>query len=133
MLCKKVLFAVVLASVLAAPLASASTGVSCLIEARFQSSMNISAAPQGKHIVHVVKTVAAYDDTQARNDFNDCATRFKKGVRIQFSSDAILNKRRGATIWLNYVYGDDRGGARWEHYTVIDKHIFKERQNGILR
>ena len=130
---KKMLLGVALGSILAVPLASASTGVSCLIEARFENSLNIAAASQGKQIVNVVKVLAAHNDTQTRNDFKDCDTRFKKGVRVQFGSDAVSNQRRGTKIWLNYVYGDDRGGARWEHYTVIDRHTFKERQNGILR
>ncbi|MBS1174947.1 MAG: hypothetical protein H6R05_1078 [Burkholderiaceae bacterium] len=129
----KVLLGMTLWLILTAPLASASTGVSCLIEARFENRVNIAAASKGKQLVNIAKVLAAHNDTQARNDFNDCATRFKKGVQVQFGSDAVLNQRRGTKIWLNYVYGDDRGGARWEHYTVIDKHTFKERQNGILR
>ena len=104
----------------------ASTGVSCLIEARFQSRLNLAASPDGKVIVNVAKVTQARDDTQQRNDFKNCATQFKKGARIQFNTDELIHQRRGTKIWLNYIYGDDRGGARWEHYIVIPQTRFKE-------
>ena len=110
--------------------AQASTGVSCLIYGKLTQKSTITGDSKHEYTI-VVKKVD--DDLAGRNDFKDCRTRFKKGQSIVFSAEQNIDLKHHPRVWLNYTYGDDRGGARWEGYTFIKQQTYKERKNGILR
>jgi hypothetical protein len=110
--------------------AQASTGVSCLIHGKLIEKMTVTG--ESKHQYTVVIKQSA-NDSASRNDFKDCRTRFKRGQKLVFSSVENIDLKQTPRVWLQYNYGDDRGGARWEGYQLINRNIYKERQNGLLR
>ena len=111
-------------------LAQASTGVSCLIDGKLIKKERTIDQHEKSYTLRIRSSA---DDTMRRNDFKDCSTRFKKGTLLTIKLKDELNVRHTPRVFLNYVYGDDRGGARWESHTVIDKRTYKERQHGLLR
>jgi hypothetical protein len=92
----------------------------------------VTLTGESKH-QYIVAIKKVDNDSVGRNDFKDCTTRFKKGQKLVFSSAENIDLEQTPRVWLNYTYGDGRGGARWEGYQFISRDIYKERKNGLLR
>jgi hypothetical protein len=112
--------------------AQASTGISCLLVLKVQDKVQQPI----DQLMFKGKLIEVKDDKQARNDTN-CAQVFKgqKAVWVnisrKFMQDYPPTVKVGQTVWVNFVYGDDRGGHQWRDYQWISQDDYLEKQHGI--
>ncbi len=112
--------------------AQASTGISCLLALKVQDRVHQPI----DQLMFKGKLIEVKDDKQARNDMR-CAEVFKgqKSVWVnvsrKFMQDYPPAVKVGQTVWVNFVYGDDRGGAQWRDYQWISQDDYLEKQHGI--
>ncbi len=112
--------------------AQASTGVSCLLAVQVKEKF---VQPIEQTIVKA-KVVEVKDNVNGRND-SDCKGLFEKTktVWLNVSNNNLRDKPAaitvGQTMWVGFIYGDDRGGAVWRDYSVITQQQYLEKKNGI--
>jgi hypothetical protein len=115
-----------------ASVAQASTGISCLLALKVKER----ATQPIEQVMVKGQLIEVKDDKQARNDVS-CAQVFKGqkmvwvNISRKFMQDYTPKAQPGQTVWVNFTYRDDRGGAMSRDYTLISQDDYLEKQHGI--